>query len=274
MPTDDTSVKRDTQHTDDASAADTSPSRRSRDDRTVLSRIVGRIRRRFVSPFDPGSFVLVMATGIISIAAQIGGMTCIAVVLFGVTVSASVVIGLLTLVRLCIEPRESLYDLLDRDHGLGCLTIVAGSCILGNQVLVFTDIPTISIDCGSSASSSGSSSSTRFSCESPFERPMSRSLRDSRCFSGRRPRGGFRCSFFWGSGLTCSAIFHFHTHAGAMVRDIGEWCVSTRDVHRLYVSVSRDHWVGFSLRDSALLRVHCSSRVGTDVLRLAAHARC
>jgi tellurite resistance protein TehA-like permease len=144
MPTDDTSVKRDTQRTHDTLAADTPPSRLC-DERTVLSRLVGRVRSRFVSPFDPGSFVLVMATGIVSIAAQMGGMTCIAAVLFGVTVSAYVVMGLLTLVRLCIEPREFLHDLLDRDHGLGCLTIVAGSCILGNQVLVFTEIPTIAI---------------------------------------------------------------------------------------------------------------------------------
>jgi tellurite resistance protein TehA-like permease len=151
MPTDDTRGKRDTQRTEDPPAVDTpparvrSPSRRSRDQWAGLSRIAERVRSRFVYPFDPGSFALVMATGIVSIAAQLAGMDHIAVGLFGVTLTAYVVLGLLTVVRLCMEPREFLYDLLDHDHGLDCLTIVAGSCILGNQVLVFTDMPTIAI---------------------------------------------------------------------------------------------------------------------------------
>jgi tellurite resistance protein TehA-like permease len=151
MPTDDTGAKRDTQRTEDPPAVDTpsagvrSPSRRSRDGWTALSRIAGRVRSRFVNPFDPGSFALVMATGVVSIAAQLGGMTRIAVVLFGVTATVYVVLGLRTVVRLCMAPRGFLHDLLDHDHGLDCLTIVAGSCILGNQVLVFTNISTIAI---------------------------------------------------------------------------------------------------------------------------------
>jgi tellurite resistance protein TehA-like permease len=151
MPTDDTKAKRDTQRTDDPPAVDTPParvrssSRHSRDGWTALSRIAGRVRSQLVHPFDPGSFALVMATGIVSIAAQLGGMTRIAVVLFGVTLTAYAVLGLRTVVRLCMAPREFLHDLFDHDHGLDCLTIVAGSCILGNQFLVFTDIPTIAI---------------------------------------------------------------------------------------------------------------------------------
>ncbi|WP_435077872.1 tellurite resistance/C4-dicarboxylate transporter family protein [Halococcus sp. AFM35] len=120
-------------------------SRHSRDGWTALSRITGRVRSRFANPFDPGSFALVMATGIVSIAAQLGGMTRIAVALFGVTATAYVLLGLRTVVRLCVDPREFLHDLFDHDHGLNCLTIVAGSCILGNQILVFTDIQTIAI---------------------------------------------------------------------------------------------------------------------------------
>jgi tellurite resistance protein TehA-like permease len=151
MPTDDTEAKRDTQRTEDPPAVDTPPARGhssyrgSRDAWTALSRIVGRVRSQFVNSFDPGSFALVMATGIVSIAAQLGGMARIAVVLFGVTATAYVVLGLRTVIRLCMTPRVFLHDLFDHDHGLDCLTIVAGSCILGNQVLVFTDIPTIAI---------------------------------------------------------------------------------------------------------------------------------
>lgn len=86
-----------------------------------------------------------MATGIVSIAAQLAGMDRIAVVLFGVTVTAYVALGLRTVGCLCMDPRGFLRGLLNHDHGLGCLTIVAGSCILGNQVLVFTGTPTIAI---------------------------------------------------------------------------------------------------------------------------------
>lgn len=86
-----------------------------------------------------------MATGIVSLAAQLAGMNRVAVVLFGSTVLAYVVLGLRAVVCLYRRPQEFLHNLFDHDHGLGCLTVVAGSCILGNQFVVFTGLTTVAI---------------------------------------------------------------------------------------------------------------------------------
>ncbi len=90
----------------------------------------------------PGYFALVMATGIVSIAAYLLEMRNIAWVLFGVNQVAYVLLWVLTLARLVGYFPRVLQDLADPMRGPGFLTLVAGSCVLGVQYFVFNaDFP-------------------------------------------------------------------------------------------------------------------------------------
>ena len=54
---------------------------------------------------SPAYFAMVMATGIVSIAAFMLGMVSVAVILFAVNITAYLVLGLLTILRLVWFPR-------------------------------------------------------------------------------------------------------------------------------------------------------------------------
>ena len=84
----------------------------------------------------PGYFALVMATGIISIATHLLGMTLIAWTLLIVNLIAYSVLVLLLLIRLIrFFPRVSA-DVADHARGPGFFTVVAGTCVLGSQLLI------------------------------------------------------------------------------------------------------------------------------------------
>ncbi len=91
----------------------------------------------------PGYFALVMATGIVSIASYLLGMTTIALPLFSINKVAYVVLWILTLSRLFWRYPRFIGDLTDHASGPGFFTMVAGTCILGNQyVLISGDLTT------------------------------------------------------------------------------------------------------------------------------------
>jgi tellurite resistance protein TehA-like permease len=92
----------------------------------------------------PGSFALVMATGIVSIAAHLIGMDLVAWPLFGLNVIAYAALWLLVLVRLRVYPARVWADLADHARGPGFLTLATASCVLGAQVLLFTANTTVS----------------------------------------------------------------------------------------------------------------------------------
>jgi tellurite resistance protein TehA-like permease len=101
---------------------------------TSLSRrLAGGIETLF-----PGYFALVMATGIVSVAAHGFALTRIAWTLLAVNVAAYAVLWLLLLVRLVVYPRRVLDDLRDHGRGPGFFTVVAGTCVLGSQLLLIT----------------------------------------------------------------------------------------------------------------------------------------
>lgn len=90
----------------------------------------------------PGSFALVMATGIISIAADQRGYHGLAVALLWANLAAYVILWALTLVRLIRFPHRLLADLTSHKRGAAFLTIVAGTEVLGSQfALLTTRIP-------------------------------------------------------------------------------------------------------------------------------------
>jgi tellurite resistance protein TehA-like permease len=79
---------------------------------------------------------LVMATGIVSIGAHLLGVSVLDVVLFAINIGAYVVLWVLTVMRLAHHRDSLLADLIDHRRGLGFLTIVAGTCVLGVQMIL------------------------------------------------------------------------------------------------------------------------------------------
>jgi tellurite resistance protein TehA-like permease len=86
----------------------------------------------------PGYFALVMATGVVSLAALVLGMRSVAWALLAVNVAAYAVLGSLLLLRCCLWPRLVVADLRDHGRGPGFFTVVAGTGVLGSQILLVT----------------------------------------------------------------------------------------------------------------------------------------
>ena len=97
--------------------------------KTKSSRIAGAAANLF-----PGYFALVMATGIISIAAQMLEMRSLAWVLLAVNIVAYLVLSLLLLIRLIAFFTRVKSDVTDHARGPGFFTIVAGTCVTREQV--------------------------------------------------------------------------------------------------------------------------------------------
>lgn len=86
----------------------------------------------------PGYFALVMATGIVSIAAHFEGLDSIAQALFWANVLFASVLWVLTGARL-VRYRDLLVaDLTSHARSVLFLTMVAGTCVLGSQFAILT----------------------------------------------------------------------------------------------------------------------------------------
>lgn len=86
----------------------------------------------------PGYFALVMATGIVSIACFLLEMALIAWALLQVNVLAYVVLWILFLIRLVRFWPRVRADIISHARGPGFFTLVAGTCVLGSQLLLLT----------------------------------------------------------------------------------------------------------------------------------------
>lgn len=91
---------------------------------------------RAATDLFPGYFALVMATGIISIAAELLGMRTIAIVLLVINVGAYVILSLLLLVRILVFFPRIKADIADHVRGPGFFTVVAGTCVLGSELII------------------------------------------------------------------------------------------------------------------------------------------
>jgi tellurite resistance protein TehA-like permease len=92
-----------------------------------------------VADLPPAYFALVMATGIVSIAANLLGFGVIAVALLWLNIVFYAALWLLTLTRIFLFPRRLLTDLVDLKRGTGFLTAVAGTCIVGSQLITIKE---------------------------------------------------------------------------------------------------------------------------------------
>lgn len=91
-----------------------------------------------VATLFPGYFALVMATGIVSIAAHFLGMEPIAQGLLWFNVIAYGVLWALTIARFVKYRALFVADLISHGRSVLFLTIVAGTCVLGNQFAILT----------------------------------------------------------------------------------------------------------------------------------------
>jgi tellurite resistance protein TehA-like permease len=86
---------------------------------------------------SPACFAMVMATGIVSLAARLQGMGSVAWALFGLNIVAWLVFCVLSLLRAARFPRRMLADLADHLRGPGFFTTVAGTAVLASQFAIF-----------------------------------------------------------------------------------------------------------------------------------------
>jgi tellurite resistance protein TehA-like permease len=93
---------------------------------------------RFVRDLPSGSFAFVMATGIVSIAAELLGFGRIASLLLGLNAAGFLALWVLTFLRLIYFPSAVIADLRDHRRGPAFLTVVAGTNVLGDQISLLT----------------------------------------------------------------------------------------------------------------------------------------
>lgn len=96
---------------------------------------------RGIEALPPNYFALVMATGIVSIAAHLLALSWVAKALLWLNVGAYAALALLLSVRLVVFPRRVWDDLEDHGRGPGFFTTVAGTCVLGSQALIVGQAP-------------------------------------------------------------------------------------------------------------------------------------
>jgi tellurite resistance protein TehA-like permease len=85
----------------------------------------------------PACFAMVMATGIVSLAARLHGWQPLALALFALNVVAWIVFAVLSALRAVRHPRRFFADLSDHLRGPGFFTAVAGTAVLGSQFALF-----------------------------------------------------------------------------------------------------------------------------------------
>ncbi len=98
-----------------------------------------------VAALNPAYFALVMATGIVSIAAHFLGLPWIARVLFWLNAAAFITLAVLTAARIRRFPLKLVADLVDHKRGVGFFTTVAACCVLGAQFLLIGEVRAVAL---------------------------------------------------------------------------------------------------------------------------------
>lgn len=96
----------------------------------------GTVIDRAAAGLHPAYFALVMATGIVSLAAWVQGFAVIARGLFWLNAFFFAALWVLTLVRIARHRARVVADLKDHNRSVGFFTAVPGACVLGSQALL------------------------------------------------------------------------------------------------------------------------------------------
>ncbi|MBP9951598.1 MAG: hypothetical protein KBF27_07525, partial [Cypionkella sp.] len=106
---------------------------------------VPRLLANQVRSLSPAYFGMVMATGIVSLAANQVGLTWVAWALFLIAALAYVVLWWLTILRIYRHPRLFFADMIDHLRGPGFFTTVAASGVLGAEFIVMAEHTSIGL---------------------------------------------------------------------------------------------------------------------------------
>ena len=90
-----------------------------------------------LADMSPAYFAMVMATGLVALAAHMHGLRLVARGLFWLNVGAWFVLWALSLLRMARHPRRFFGDMVDHLRGPGFFTMVAGTAVLGSQFVIF-----------------------------------------------------------------------------------------------------------------------------------------
>lgn len=110
--------------------------------KSATARVPGRFDEELAG-FFPGYFALVMATGIVSIACMRLDLPAIAGALLVVNVIAYVALWALTFLRLARHGRRVWSDLTNHARSPGFFTLVAGTSVLGVELIIIAQLPEI-----------------------------------------------------------------------------------------------------------------------------------
>ena len=95
--------------------------------------------RSGLATMHPAYFALVMATGIVSLACSVEGYPLLAKGLLALNLVFYPALWLLTIARVVRHRAEVIADLRNHGRSVGFFTTVAGTCVLGSQLLIVGD---------------------------------------------------------------------------------------------------------------------------------------
>ena len=103
---------------------------------TMTRMSIWTLVRESVRTLNPAYFAMVMATGIVAIAAHLTGMILVGRFLAGISLLAFIVLVGMTLARVIFFTQEVFQDLVDHQTGVGFFTLVAATAVLGSQNVI------------------------------------------------------------------------------------------------------------------------------------------
>ncbi len=92
--------------------------------------------KQLIETLFPAYFAFVMATGALSISSFFIGFELIATVLLYINIAAFITLWILTIMRVLLYPKKVFKDLSSHKIGSGFFTTVAGTCVLGSQLII------------------------------------------------------------------------------------------------------------------------------------------
>jgi tellurite resistance protein TehA-like permease len=107
--------------------------------RAGMTSIFRSFVRHGIEKLPPSYFSVVMATGIVSIASHLLGMSRVAYGLFFLNAASLALLSVLTVLRILLYPRRVVDDLKQHALGPGYFTMVAGACVFGVQCVSLVD---------------------------------------------------------------------------------------------------------------------------------------
>lgn len=94
------------------------------------------VRAPLAKNMHPAVFSMVMATGIVSIAAELRNLTSLGHALLTLNIFMYIALWSLTIWRLLKYRQQFIEDLYDHGRSVGLFTLVAATCVLGNQLVI------------------------------------------------------------------------------------------------------------------------------------------